>query len=67
MKALQFRAYETGHSPTSMTASITGASPKFTEEQLLSDDAPASTEQPALVFSSDDSRLDVPAWQATRG
>ena len=62
MKALQFRAYETGHSPTSVTASVTGAAPKFSEEQLLSDDAPAPTEQRNLVFSSDDSRLDVPAW-----
>ena len=60
MKALQFRAYEAGQSSTNVTSSITAS--KSGSEEQLSDDAPAIEQQTEIVFSSDDSRLDVPAW-----
>ncbi|CAB9508403.1 expressed unknown protein [Seminavis robusta] len=57
MKPLQLRAYEA--SQASM-ASVPGLAKIGSEEQPSEE--PQSGERPKLVFSNEDSRLDVPAW-----
>lgn len=58
MKALQFRAYEAGQPPSIASSAV---APKAGSEEQPADDAPA-TEKPKILFSIDDSSLDVPAW-----
>ena len=57
MKALQLRAYEASQACMASGVPI----PKAGSEEQLTEDSPTG-ERPRIVFSSDDSRLDVPAW-----
>lgn len=57
MRMLQLRAYEA--SQPSLASGL--AIPKTVSEEQTLDDIP-SPEKPKLIFSEEDSRLDVPAW-----